>query len=91
MQFDSNEYEKTNYGYKITRMTNFIGIYKTKLYIYKDGTAKAVTKAEVNYSPNEQWTIYFDARGFEIVDPSNSTRKELAIWKRLKKDLICKK
>jgi hypothetical protein len=80
----SNSYIKTDYGYLIRKMTNFIGIYTTKLFIYPDGFAKAVTKAKVNYTPNEQWTIYFDAQGHEITTEGNSTRKELAIWKKLR-------
>jgi len=77
---DSNTYVKTSYGYKIKRMTNFIAIYRTKLYIYADGSAKAVTKASKNYCADWQYTYYFDKRGFRI--DAETTRKELAIWKK---------
>lgn len=81
----TNTFKKTVYGYKIERRTPFVAIYKTTLFIYSDGFAKSMTKAKVNYRPDEQWTYYYDADGENIQDENNSTRKELAIWKRLRK------
>lgn len=77
---------KTKYGWHIVKMSNYIAIYTTRLEVYPDGTAKAVTKVNKNYYPKYQYTLYFDKDGKEIKDKHNRTRKELHYWKT-----VCKK
>lgn len=88
IQFAGNSYKKTDYGYSIRATTNFVSITQTKLYIYGDGTAKAVSKVNRNYAAKYQYTTYFDSSGIEIIAEGDNTRKELALWKKHKKELI---
>lgn len=74
---------KTDYGYNILKTTTYITVTKTKLFIYNDGFAKAVSKVRCNYSPPYQITKYYDGYGNEII--GDSTRSELNVWKKLRR------
>ena len=79
--------KRTEYGYSCLRVTNYISIYKTRLEVYSDGTAKAVTMVNCNYSARYQYTKYYDEYGKEIRDKWNRTRTEMNEWKRIRKSL----
>jgi len=78
---------KKPYGYLITYITPYVCIYKKKLVINGDGTAKCTVKVNRNYQVPYQYTCYFDAEGKEIISYENSTRKELAIYNRIRKGI----
>ena len=71
------------YGYFITITTSYITIKKTRLEINADGTAKAVTKVNKNYSSPYQFTTYFDKEGREII--GDTTHQELSYYKKIRK------
>ena len=79
--------KKTNYGYIFHRFNTYITVFYGKLYINNDGTAKAVVRVERNYCKPYQFTVYFDQYGLEIKHESNNTRKELSIYKQIRKNL----
>ena len=53
------------YGYMIHRFNNYITVYRIKLVINKNGSAKATVDKDRNYCPHEHYTEYFDANGEE--------------------------
>jgi hypothetical protein len=75
---------KTNYGYKVNLMTNYITLYTKYIYVNEDNSAKIVTKVDQNYRAKYQYTLYHDLKGNRI-DCENNTRKELKIYKELRK------
>jgi hypothetical protein len=76
----------TSYGYRHKRQTPFICNYNTKIYVYTDGFAKSITRVERNYCTPYNYTTYWNKDGTEIKTPDNSTRKELSIWNKLRKE-----
>jgi hypothetical protein len=78
--------EKTDYGFKYLKMTNWITIAKSKIFVYKDGFAKSVTNVDTNYRPKVRETCYYDQQGFEII--GKTTRGELSVWKKLRKEVF---
>ncbi len=79
----NNSKTVTDYGYRLTHITSYVCIYKTRLEIYPNGSAKAVTRVEKNYHAPYQTTVYFDKDGREIIDNNNNTCKELAYFKSI--------
>jgi len=77
---------KISGGYKIVHITHYICITKTKLTIFSNGSAKAVSKVDKNYHRSYQCTQYFDLEGYEI--KGETTREELAFFKKLSSDKI---
>jgi hypothetical protein len=75
--------EKPN-GLIIHRFSHYVTLVYIRLYKYQDGFSKAVVKVDKNYHPRYQYTLYFDKDGREIKSPTNSTRAELAYWKKLR-------
>lgn len=74
---------KKPYGWHILQGTNFISIHTTRLEVFEDGRAKAVTKVDKNYHAKYQVTTYYNKDGKEIISNDNSTRKELSYFKKL--------
>jgi hypothetical protein len=72
------------YGYSIQMFNDYVTLYYIKLIINEDGSAKAHVRMEKNYQPTQRWTLYFAPDGREIKDATNSTRKELATYKKLR-------
>ena len=87
---NSSEYgftvTKKPYGYRIVRVTHYVTIYTTRLEINEDGSAKAVTKVDINYQKPYQITDYFGTDGRHIIVTNEinepQTRQELAEYKR---------
>ena len=75
--------KKTNYGFKITRFSNFVSILNIKFEVLGNGFAKATVKVDTNYRPKYQYTLYFDKDYNEI--KSTSTRLERKKWLELQK------
>ena len=72
----------TKYGYIITKVSTYVTVWTIKLHIFKDGSAKAQIKKDMNYRPIERFTAYFAPNGCQVI--GGSTREELNYWKKLK-------
>ena len=77
-----HDIKKTDYGYKIKKISCYICITDTKLMINKNGSAKAVIKVNCNYQNPYQYTLYFDRDKREI--KGKSTREETLYYKKIK-------
>lgn len=77
----SHDIIKTDYGYKIKKVTSYVSIINTKLIINKNKSAKAIVKVNTNYRKPYQYTLYFDCDKQEI--KGNSTREEMLYYKKI--------
>lgn len=59
--FITTKIKKTNYGYHITRFSNYVTILSIKFEVLQNGCAKATIKVDKNYHAPYQYTMYFDS------------------------------
>ena len=72
---------KTDYGYKIRKITSYVSIMNIKLFINKNKSAKATVKVNTNYRKPYQYTLYYDCDKKEII--GSSTREEMLFYKSI--------
>lgn len=77
--------KKTEYGYYLTSISTYICVWKTKLVINSNGTAKAHVLKKMNYRAPERHTLYFDAFGQLISETQTDGRTDRQVYNSLNK------